>query len=71
MDLLNDYDITIQYHPGKSNVVADTLSEKMIIMSSLSFLSVSMWPLAREFQTIKSLSMQFGVFDKGGVLASI
>ena len=28
MELLKDYDITILYHPGKSNVVADALCKK-------------------------------------------
>ena len=28
MELLKDYDCTIDYHPGKANVVADTLSRK-------------------------------------------
>ena len=28
MELLKDYDITILYHPGKVNVVADALSRK-------------------------------------------
>ncbi|WMV32716.1 hypothetical protein MTR67_026101 [Solanum verrucosum] len=33
MALLKDYDVTIQYHPGKANVVADTLSRKALGIS--------------------------------------
>ena len=28
MDFLEDYDLTLHYHPGKANVVADALSRK-------------------------------------------
>ena len=28
MELLKDYDFTMEYHPGKANVVADALSKK-------------------------------------------
>ncbi|WMV09857.1 hypothetical protein MTR67_003242 [Solanum verrucosum] len=33
MELLKDYDVTIQYHSGKANVVADTLSWKALGIS--------------------------------------
>ena len=28
MEFLDDYDFTLQYHPGKENVVADALNQK-------------------------------------------
>ena len=28
MEYLEDYDFTLQYHPGKANVVADVLNRK-------------------------------------------
>ena len=27
MELLKDYDFSLQYHPGKANVIANTLSQ--------------------------------------------
>ena len=48
MELLKDYDITILYHPGKANVVADALSRKVGSMGSLAHLQVSRRPLAKE-----------------------
>jgi len=32
---MKDYDITIHYHPGKANVVADSLSRKSGAMVAL------------------------------------
>ena len=48
MELLKDYDITILYHPGKANVVADALSRKAWSMGSLAHLQVYRRPSARE-----------------------
>ncbi|XP_039146814.1 uncharacterized protein LOC120284058 [Dioscorea cayenensis subsp. rotundata] len=35
LELIKDYDLIIDYHPGKANVVADALSRKSTSMSSL------------------------------------
>ena len=49
IELLKDYDMTIQHNPGKANVVANALSGKEVSMRSLAYLRVSRRPLAREF----------------------
>ena len=35
MELLKDYDFGLNYHPGKENVVVDTLSRKTLHMSAM------------------------------------
>ena len=66
MELLKDYDITILYHPGKANVVADALCRKAGSMGSLAHLQVSRRPLAREVQTLANDFMRLEVLEKGG-----
>ena len=41
LELLKDYDMTILYHPGKANVVADALRRKAVNMGSLAMLQVA------------------------------
>ena len=69
MELLKDYDITILYHPGKTNVVANALSRKAGSMGSLAHLQVSRRPLAREVQTLANDFVRLEVNEKGGFLA--
>ena len=57
MMLHKDYDVTIQYHQGKTYMVADTLSQKVVCMGNLAYLSVSKRPLAKEIWTLESKFM--------------
>ncbi|WMV08089.1 hypothetical protein MTR67_001474 [Solanum verrucosum] len=61
MELLKDYDMAIQYHPCKANVVADALSRKSVSMGSLTCLSVCKRLLAKEIQSWESKFMQLGI----------
>ena len=44
--------MTILYHPGKANVMADALSRKTPSMGSLAALSIMERPLARDVQIL-------------------
>ena len=50
MELLKDYDCTIDYHPSKSNVVADALSRKST--GSLAYMQTIQLPLMVEFREL-------------------
>lgn len=52
LELLNVYDITILYHPGKASVVADALSHKEESLGSLAYLPVAERPLAWDVQAL-------------------
>ena len=44
--------MTILYHPGKENVVANALSRKAVSMGSLAMLQVDERPLAMDIQIL-------------------
>ena len=48
MELLKDYDFSLQYHPGKANVVADVLSRRpQTVITSL---------MIREWQALEAIA---------------
>ena len=50
IELIKDYDYTIDYHSGKANVVADALSRKS--SSSIAHLRVTYMPLLIELGSL-------------------
>ena len=62
MELLNDYDVTIEYHSSKASMAEDHW---------IACLSVSHRPLAKKIQILASKFMKLSISKRGGLLASI
>ena len=65
MELIKDYDCTIEYHPGKANVVADALSRKSTV--SLAHLKTVRVPL---LYALRATGVTLDVDDVGALLAN-
>ena len=66
MELLKDYDCTIDYHPGKANVVADALSRKST--GSLAYMLTIQLPLMVE---LRELGVELRMHASGALFASL
>ncbi|XP_070039584.1 uncharacterized protein [Nicotiana tomentosiformis] len=71
LELLNDYDITILYYPGKANMVADALSRKAKSMGSLEFIPTMERPLAMDVQALTNRLVRLDISNPSRVLACI
>ena len=65
VEFIKDYECTIEYHPGKANVVVDALSRKS--MGSISHLKVAYHPRLVE---LRSLGVRLELIDTGALLAT-
>ncbi|XP_070010641.1 uncharacterized protein [Nicotiana sylvestris] len=63
LEFLKDYDITILYHPGKVNVVADASSQKPVSMGSLAYIPVRERPLAVDVQVLANRFMRLDISE--------
>ena len=65
MELIKDYELIIEYHPRKANVVADALSQKS--SATLAYIRTAYVPLLVE---MKALRINLDYDDSGALLAS-
>ncbi|XP_070002357.1 uncharacterized protein [Nicotiana sylvestris] len=71
LELLKDYDITILYHPGKANVVADALSRKAVSMGGLAYIHVGERPYAIDVQGLANQFVKLDILEPSRVLAYV
>ena len=67
IELIKDYDCTIEYHPGKANVVADALSRKSTSSGSVSQLIAEYLPMLIE---MRSMGIKQETTDSRALLAA-
>ncbi|KAG8489397.1 hypothetical protein CXB51_017396 [Gossypium anomalum] len=69
IELLKDYDCSIEYHPGKANVVADALSRRAVSNMRVMFARLSLYDdgslLAELQQVKKGETSEFGLNSEG------
>ena len=65
MELINDYDCTFEYHPGKANVVAEALNRKS--GASISHIGVVRVPLLAE---LRAIGVELAYSNDGALLAN-
>ena len=65
LELLKDYDLSILYHPGKANVVADSLSR--LSMGSTAHIEEGRKELAKDVHRLACLGVRFTDSAEGAI----
>lgn len=68
MKLLKDYDMSLHYHMGKANMVADALN--ILYMGSLSHIEKKKRERVKHIHRLSKLGVQLIHSEKGGVVVS-
>ncbi|XP_070014965.1 uncharacterized protein [Nicotiana sylvestris] len=71
LELLNDYYITILYHPGKANMVADALSQNAVSMGSLAYIPVGERHLVVDVHALANRLVRMDISEASRVLAYV
>ena len=66
MELLKDYDMTLHYHPGKANIVANALSR--LSMGSLSHVEEEKKEMVKDIHRLANLGVRLLDSEEGGVI---
>ena len=66
LELLVDYDLKINYHPGKANVVADALSRK-----SQAIMASSITTQKELLRDLEKMSIEFRNYQPNAILSAI
>lgn len=66
-----DYDISIFYHLGKTNIVVDALSQKVGTMGSLACILFSQRLLAWDISSLANKTAPLDIFDSQRILSSV
>ena len=69
--MLKDYDITILYHLGKANMVANALSRRAESLGSLAYLLALERPMAMDVQALASQFVRLDLSEPSRVLACV
>lgn len=69
--MCKDYDISILYHLGKVNVIADALNCKAMSLASLACLSIYQRPWALEIQSIANFMVCLDISNNMRILDTV